>query len=569
MKTSLQVGGTSLGGTPQKIENLSQKPYYLLLLSVISGFLAGFSWYQYTTFFIFFAFIPILAIEKHISENSAKHKRPVLKLWLHSYLAILIWNIIATWWIWNSTIGGSIAAFVANSALMTLPILFFHWIKKYARNKFGYLAFIACWLTFEYVHLHWSLSWTWLLLGNAFSFTPKWVQWYEYTGFFGGSLWTLWINISIFLVLSKANFEGKNTSIVQVLSQTKTTLFLLFVPMIFSYYLYFTHKEKGKDVEIVVVQPNFDCFEEKFTYNARTGGDNPTYVPYNEQVNRYFQLSEAQITDKTALVAFPETSLHEAFVEKDVMMVEAVQRMAFLQTKFPNLSFLSGADTYIMYDKADSTPTARSSNGVFYDYFNAGLFVSNAAKVEIYHKSKLVVGVETNPLRDIFKLFGRAFMINLGGIAGDLGIQKQRSVFFNKEKIGFAPVICYESIYGEFVTDYVKKGANIICIITNDGWWGNTAGHVQHLAHASLRAIETRRSVARAANTGISGFINQRGDFIVLSNYDEMLAMRNSIKANTGMTFYTRTGDYIGRIMAFLACFMLIASLVKNKLVKK
>lgn len=544
----------------KKISYLAQKPYYLFLLAVSSGLLAGFAWYQFTVWFIFFAFVPLLLIEKHISENSTRYKRPTFQLWLYSYLAMLVWNITATWWIWNSTVGGSIAAFVANSALMTLPVLFFYWIKKYAQHQFGYFAFIACWLTFEYVHLHWSLSWTWLLVGNAFAHTPAWVQWYEYTGFFGGSFWALWINITIFLALSKP----------AVTFSTKLNLILLlFIPLVFSYILYFTHEEKGKDVEIVVVQPNLDCFEEKFIYNARTGENSTTYVPYNEQVKRYFQLAETQITANTALVAFPETSLHEAFVEKDAPMVEAVQRMQATIQANPNTSMLSGADTYIVYDKPNATPTARTSSGVNFDYFNAGLFVGNTGNIEIYHKSKLVVGVETNPLRDIFKLFGKTFMINLGGIAGDLGTQKERTVFFNKDKIGFAPVICYESIYGDFVTGYIQKGANIICIITNDGWWGNTAGHVQHLAHASLRAIETRRSVARAANTGVSGFINQRGDFITLSKYGEMLAMRNTIKANTEMTFYVQMGDYIGRIMAFMACFMLVAALVKSKLVKK
>jgi apolipoprotein N-acyltransferase len=546
----------------EKIAHLAQQPYYFLLLAVSSGLLAGFAWYRFTVWFIFFAFVPLLLIERQISENSSQYKRPTLRLWLYAYLAMLIWNITATWWIWNSTVGGSIAAFVANSALMTLPILFFHWIKKYSQNKFGYFAFIACWLTFEYVHLHWSLSWTWLLVGNAFAHVPTWVQWYEYTGFFGGSFWVLWVNITLLHLLRQEK------RLLQVFLHP-SLLALFFVPLIFSHILYFAYEEKGKEVEIVVVQPNLDCFEEKFTYNARTGGNSTTYIPYSEQVNRYFQLSEPQITDKTALVAFPETSLHEAFIEKDAAMVEAVQRMQTLQNKYPNLSFLSGADTYTLYDKPDATPTTRVSNGVYYDYFNTGLFVGNTAKIEVYHKSKLVVGVETNPLRDIFKLFGKTFMINLGGISGDLGTQKERMVFFNKDSIGFAPVICYESIYGDFVTEYIRKGANIICIITNDGWWGDTAGHVQHLAYASLRAIETRRSIARAANTGISGFINQRGDGIALSKYDEMLAMRHIIKANTEMTFYTQTGDYIGRIMVFLACLMLIAALVKNRLMKK
>lgn len=562
MKNSLQ----------EKISLFSQKSYYLPILAVLGGLLAGSSWYKYTVWCLFFAFIPLFLIEKYISENSTRYRRPTFKLWQYTYLMMVVWNITSTWWIWNSTVGGSVAAFVANSALMTLPVLFFHWIKKYSRNKFGYFAFIACWLAFEYVHLHWSLSWTWLLMGNAFAFAPTWVQWYEFTGFFGGSLWVLWINILIFLVLvknqNKVEEQGK-PSFIQTILAFKNAILLFLFPVLFSHYQYFTYEEKGKDVEIVVVQPNLDCFEEKFTYNAHTGEQNTTtFVPYNEQVSRYFTLSQPLITEKTDLVAFPETSLHEAFEEKNFNMVAAVQQMQEIQQKFPNVSFLSGADTYILYDKPDATPTTRVSNGVFYDYFNAGLFAGNYRGVQIYHKSKLVIGVETNPLRDIFKLIGKTSIIDLGGIAGDLGVQAERSVFFNREKIGFAPVICYESIYGEFVTDYIKKGANIICIITNDGWWGNTSGHVQHLAFASLRAIETRRSVARAANTGISGFLNQRGDFVELSKYDEMLALKNTIKANTESTFYVQMGDYIGRIMAFLTCFMFIASLVKNRLVR-
>ncbi len=551
-------------------EHLSNKPYYLLFLSISSGVLAGLSWYKYTFWFIFLAFVPLLAIEKHIADNSSKYRRPAWKLWQFTYLSMLIWNVVATWWIWNSTQGGSVAAFIANAALMTLPVMFFYWIKKYSKDKFGYLAFLACWIAFEYVHLHWALSWVWLLIGNPFGFMPAWVQWYEYTGIFGGAVWVLLVNILIF------NFFFKKKSLVPV-------FVVLILPLIFSYILYFSYQEKGKEVEIVVVQPNLDCYAEKFTYNAKTGQDNTTtFVPYQEQVNRYFQLSQAQITEKTALVAFPETSLHEAFNETEVLRVEAVQRMMQLQRNYPALSFLSGADSYVLYEKPNATPTTRSSNGVYYDYFNMAIFVSNQEKlynepifkgddekIALYHKSKLVIGVETNPLRDVFKLFGRAFMINLGGIAGDLGVQEEREAFFNKEGIGFAPVICYESIYGEYVSEYIQKGANIICIITNDGWWGNTPGHVQHLAHASLRAIETRRSVARAANTGISGFVNQRGQIIQASQYDEMVALRGTVKANQEMTFYAQSGDYIARVFAFLAFFMFIAALVKHRLLKK
>jgi hypothetical protein len=191
-------------------EHLSNKPYYLLFLSISSGVLAGLSWYKYTFWFIFLAFVPLLAIEKHIADNSSKYRRPAWKLWQFTYLSMLIWNVVATWWIWNSTQGGSIAAFIANAALMTLPVMFFYWIKKYSKDRFGYLAFLACWIAFEYVHLHWALSWVWLLIGNPFGFMPAWVQWYEYTGIFGGAVWVLLVNILIF------NFFFKKKSLVPV-----------------------------------------------------------------------------------------------------------------------------------------------------------------------------------------------------------------------------------------------------------------------------------------------------------------------------------------------------------------
>ena len=75
-----------------------------------------------------------------------------------------------------------------------------------------------------------------------------------------------------------------------------------------------------------------------------------------------------------------------------------------------------------------------------------------------------------------------------------------------------APVICYESIYGDYVSDYVGDGAQWLAVVTNDAWWRNTAGHKQHFSYAKLRAIEQRKWVGRAANTGISGFINPVGE---------------------------------------------------------
>ena len=103
----------------------------------------------------------------------------------------------------------------------------------------------------------------------------------------------------------------------------------------------------------------------------------------------------------------------------------------------------------------------------------------------------------------------------------------------------------------------------MLCIITNDGWWGNTSGYKQHFAHASLRAIETRKYVARSANTGISGFVDARGDVLFASNYDDRKAFKGTVFLNDIQTTYTKYGDYLGRLCAFLGAFLLISVIVK------
>jgi apolipoprotein N-acyltransferase len=138
---------------------------------------------------------------------------------------------------------------------------------------------------------------------------------------------------------------------------------------------------------------------------------------------------------------------------------------------------------------------------------------------------------------------------DLGGTGSGYGVQHKRQVFTNQVTgTVIAPVICYESVFGEFVARYVANGADIITIITNDGWWGNSQGYHQHLGFASLRAIETRRSVARAANTGISALINQRGDITGQTEWWEKDTLRGTLTKGTRSTLYVIHGDYLYRL---------------------
>ena len=99
----------------------------------------------------------------------------------------------------------------------------------------------------------------------------------------------------------------------------------------------------------------------------------------------------------------------------------------------------------------------------------------------------------------------------------------------------------------------VKNGAQFIAIITNDAWWGNTSGKDQHLLYAKLRAIETRRYVVRSANTGISCFINQKGDIVKQAEWWTRTALKADINLNDELTLYVRTGDIIAKFLCITA----------------
>ncbi len=546
----------------ERIASFSQNRFYLLGLSLSAGVLLGLAWYEPLTFLIFVALVPLLAIEDYVSHASLKN--PIRTLFGYTYLAFLVWNLIVTYWLTHASWGGAAFSFFMNSFLQTLPIVAYHFIKKKAKNQFGYGLLFINWLAFEYAHFHWGLSFPWLNIGNVFGAVPSWVQWYEYTGILGGTLWVWLVNFFIFQAL-KGYFVQTETVRPFHFSPFFKTAFFLFVPLIFSLYQFYTFEEKGKTAEIAVVQPNIDCYGEKYTYNPRSDeANNPDYIPYDQQVDRHLKLTESVISPQTALVAFPETALHEVLEERNPKNDVFIQKVHLFLEKYPNLSLITGVNAYKRYETMPDLPTVRNHNGMIYEVFNSAYFIDPKSQFEFYHKSQLVLGVETNPLAGLMKFLDGYFMLDLGGMVGNLGRQAEREIFDNGLGLRSAPVICYESVYGEFVSEYVQKGANVLIIITNDGWWDETAGYKQHLKFAPLRAIETRRNIARSANTGVSCFINSRGEIGQLAEYGTQTALLGKVRLSEEKTFYAQHGDYLGRWAGFLAVFLFLVGLVKG-----
>ncbi|HTF02391.1 MAG TPA: apolipoprotein N-acyltransferase [Bacteroidia bacterium] len=252
----------------------------------------------------------------------------------------------------------------------------------------------------------------------------------------------------------------------------------------------------------------------------------------------------------------PETALTENFWENEIEYSSSIGLLYKYRSRYPNLAIVTGAATgrYFMQEEMPTVTARRfTQQPGWYDNYNTALQIDSTHTLSIYHKSKLVPGSEKLPFPALFGHLDN-FALDLGGTKGSLGVQDERTVFFHPaKKTGIAPVICYESIYGEYVGEYIRNGADFIFIMTNDGWWDDTPGYHQHLAYGTLRAIETRKSIARSANTGTSCFINMRGDIEQPQDWYEETSIRQKIVSRAGLTFYTKHGDYIAVAMLWLS----------------
>lgn len=523
-------------------------------LSSLSGLLLGlgFPTMPFTPL-LFVAFVPLLLLEREIyEENEGPNKKEVFKF---AYNAFVIWNILSTFWVANTAIAAGIFAILTNAFLMCIPFLAFHQTRKHLNHKMVLWGFVVYWISFEKLHQYWELSWTWLTLGNAFAQYPSWVQWYEYTGVFGGSLWILVANLAALQIWDFYQKESK----VPLFDGLKYAALIL-LPILVSVIWYFSYTANGTSAEVVIVQPNYEPHYEKFR------------VPKHKQLEQFIDLSSSQVLETTDYLVFPETSFRRIRTNDLLQQNSVIRKLKNFIADYPKLHLVTGVSAYKIFEKDEPHPQrtireipTQSGDTLYLEAYNAAIQISNETdSIPLYKKSILVPATEIFPYSNLL-FFLKPLIDRLGGTVAGNGIQAERSVF-NSSNGAIAPVICYESVYGEYVTKYVQKGANAIFIVTNDGWWDDTAGHRQHLAFARLRAIETRRDIARSANTGISAFINQRGDVLQATAYDEATAIKGNILMNDSRTFYSKWGDIIARIAIFTSILLLLNAFVKSRM---
>lgn len=526
------------------MEKITKNPY---ILSLLGGLLLAAGWPSSPLFpLLFVGMACFLWSAKQMIDAEVKAGKYFLVL----FTGLLFWNVLTTWWIWYATPAGMLMAVIGNALLMYLPFMLFRLAHKVKVYKITLLVFITSWLGYEYLHHNWSLTWPWITLGNGFAKFPSLVQWYEYTGTAGGSFWILIVNAMIYSLIEKKDFGIKKW--------IPTAVVFVF-PMMISALIPLKYNDSTvvrAAYEVVVLQPNYNTYTQKSSF----GED---FVSYEVQLQEMIAASKVELTQESEFLVWPETAITGSHIESYFDKTPVFQTLQTFLKDYPNLTLVAGLDSYDICPDQNNPPENASYSergNIYYTPYNTAIMMT-ADTLAFYHKNKFVPGAEQIP----FKWLIAPIEALLGGVGfGQFVGQEDQVPFTSVHGVKASPAICYESIFGEHMAEFVQHGADIHFIITNDDWWHDTEGHRHHYEYARLRAIEARRTIARSGNTGFSGFFDIFGNDTQKTKYRENACIKQRLPIYNYKTFYVTYGDYIGKTAAYLAVLLLISLLVKR-----
>ncbi len=501
-------------------------------LSITAGILLGLSWPPVDLPILqFVAFIFLFRLAE-LSDGWRD-------LFIKSYVSFVIWNIITTYWLMMATISGGVAAILANSFLMVLPLLA---IRKLMQLRLHLLwtALLAgsVWVSYEFLHHQWDLAWPWLSLGNGWSNATMIIQYISYTGFLGISFWVIAVSTAAWKMISIPN---RNHFV------WTTTLFLLF-PLLSLISWATWQEEPSGELNVAIVQPNLDSY---LDYGGLESTD--------KVIQLLMEVSDSIRTDDTDLIIWPENAIETAIPVQNRFNEQIRDSLVRWNTQL-----ITGAGFIDNYENVPPPPVVRGRFGNrSFNVYNAAFHYDRPGLMNIYKKNKLVPVVERFPFVETFNRLDRLDWISWGEVAGyGIGLDA------NNFQIGdykTPALICYDSVFPQWAGEFVRNGAGFLTIITNDGWWGKTSGHVQHFAYARLRAIEFRQWVARSANNGISGIIAPDGSVKVETDYWVRTGFTHTIYPTEKLTFFARHGMAFNGLMLLGAAITLLLLYIKRE----
>jgi len=532
-----------------------------LLLGMFSGVLLGLAFPPFHfTLLIFVGMIPYFIVLQK-KEGLAEINR-------FTYFTFFIFNLITIYWVGSWTknadpfleIAGSVLMFF-NPLLFLIPSTLYYFTKKIFNRNIALFLFPLFWVTYEYAYSVTDFRFPWLTLGNSLPYFKQFIQIADIVGVYGLTLFIIYINIFFYNGL-KNIFTNKSKSVVYFAGG----IVLFLMPLVYGIVKINTFEISNTNIKIGLVQPNFD------PTNKWDGGS------LDKQLETYLSLSRKAIKQGAEIIAWPETALPVYLLDGNYY--SQVQKIySFCDSN--NVALITGMpDANFYFHKEDAPQDAKPTGDgkILYTSYNSTLMFSpHTYKIQKYHKIKLVPFGEKVPLVESFPWLADIIKWNVGISGWNTG---KDTVVFNlnssfikdtaktlPQNINIAGIICIESIYPGFVAAFVNKGANIILVVTNDSWYGDSSGPYQHKEISVLRAVENRRSVVRAANGGISCLIDPLGNTISETKMFTKTELTVAAPLQKNKTFYTKHPlliPYFADIISILIILIFYAKQIFN-----
>jgi apolipoprotein N-acyltransferase len=486
------------------------------------------------------------------------------QLFRYSYAAFFVWNLICCYWLMLTALGATnvaegmvnavagVLAIALNPMLMSIPWQLLARMRRHVAPEIAALALVIFWLTFEYIHLNWELSWPWLTLGNALSFQPEWIQYAEFTGVLGVSAHILLINWLVYVAIRQWQQKGKS-KMRGLITSLGILLFaaLLFMsprllhgPLTDPSRLAF---QSSGQVHVRMVQPNIDPYAQDASLTA------------DEQIHHYAKLILSKPLDSGTVVLLPEKAIPLALEPRTMLHGRNLDPLWQLIDSF-DVQILTGlVDFEDFVDTIEAPISARENyrmidgkrHLVYSDYYNSAWVMQANRNTQVYRKGKLVPMVERVPFLRGLRLLKFLHLDPAKGF-DSYGRPDSLHLLYTTDSIPTNVLICYESAFGDHTRLKTAMGARWIAMITNDGWWRNSSGYIQHAGLCTLRAIENRRAIARCANNGRSMVVFPDGQVTQTSDWWTEAVIDADIPLYDFQTFYVRHGDYIGVIACWV-----------------
>jgi apolipoprotein N-acyltransferase len=521
-------------------------------LAVASGLFLGFSFPPVPLGFLaFVGFIPLLFLLDRVEIGS-----PALR---YSYVSFLVFNVVTLYWVGGFTHGRDVFLMIGGAALLIIhplfflvPIVAYLLVKKYLGGRFALLMFAFLWVSFEWIHSLGQLGFPWLTVGNSQSMDIAHIQFITLTGVYGISFWIVSVNALLYFLLRKLTQAEWALKSPRAALTFALTIAILLIPVIHGKAVLSESSQikHQSPVRIGVLQPDLDPWKK-------------WEVGHQEQLETYIGLSRPLVEKQPHLVLWPETAIAFRILTPKYAPVHEELRNWVDGT---GCGLLTGFADITFYDSADAPRGSHTVQGttIHYEDFNAIMLLEpRSARVQKYAKMRLVPFGERVPYAEHLTFLADAVKWDVG-ISG-WGIGRDTTVFTmmsGERQVKFSAMVCYESIYPELVSRFVKKGAEFLVVITNDSWYGKTSGPYQHAYYAALRAIENRRPVVRCANGGISCFIDPYGRISQATELFTQASIVGETEPSNENTFYSTQGDLFARVCTVVATLALLGAFI-------